>query len=60
MGEEITEMGKGTIFVGIEDRDPEYYSITCHIDNTRIKFAMWVTQSLVIDPDPQDVLSWID
>ena len=59
-GEEISEMGTGTRFVGIEDQEPECYRITCHMDYTGIEFATWVAQSLVIDPDPQDVFSEID
>src|SRR5882672_12028809 len=53
LGEEISEMGKGTRFVGIEARDPQ-------MDDTRIRFAMQVDLCLVIDPDPQNMSSWLD
>src|SRR5882672_8199545 len=34
LGEDISEIGTGTRFVGIEARDPQYYWITCRMDNT--------------------------
>ena len=47
-------------FVSIEAQDPQYYWITCHMDNMVIEFTTWVDHFIVINPDPQDVLSWID
>src|SRR5882672_6425015 len=40
LGEDISEMGMGTRFVGIEARDPQYYWINCQMDNTGIRFAV--------------------
>src|SRR5882672_7298939 len=60
LGEDISEIGMGTRFVGIEARDPQYYWITCQMDNTGIRFAVRVDRCLVIDPDPQNMSSWID
>src|SRR5882724_11175259 len=60
LGEDISEMGMGTRYVGIEYRDPEFYWITCRMDNTGVKFATRVARDFVIDPDPQDIISRID
>src|SRR5882724_4927003 len=60
LGEDISEVGMGTRYVGIEYRDPEHYWITCCMDNTGVKFATWVARDFVIDPDPQDMISQID
>src|SRR5467141_3696675 len=60
LGEDISEIGTGTRFVGIEARDPQYYWITCQMDNTGIRFAVRVDCCLVIDPDPQNMSSWLD
>src|SRR5467141_1577217 len=60
LGEDISEIGMGTRFVGIEARDPQYYWITCRMDNTRIRFAVQVNRCLVIDPDPQNMSSRLD
>ena len=60
LGEEISEMGMGTRYVGIEYRDPECYWITCCMEYTGVKLAIWVARDLVIDPDPQDMISQID
>jgi len=60
LGEDISEIGTGTRFVGIEYRDPERYWITCRMDNTGVEFATWVARDFVIDPDPQDMISRIN
>src|SRR5467141_169886 len=60
LGEDISEIGTGTRFVGIEARDPQYYWITCRMDNTGIRFAVRVNRCLVIDPDPQNMSSRLD
>jgi len=57
VGEDITEVGRGTRFIRVEDRDDIYYWITCHMDNTGVEFSMRVSRDLVIDPNPQDMLS---
>src|SRR5882724_2264411 len=48
---------RGTRFIRVEDRDDIYYWITCRMDNTGVKFSMRVSRDLVIDPNPQDMLS---
>src|SRR5882672_8113658 len=60
LGEDISEMGKGTRFVGIEAQDPQYYWINCQMDNTGIRFAMQVDRFLVIDTNPQNMSPWLD
>jgi len=60
LGEDISEIGTGTRFVGIEYRDPERYWITCRMDNTGVEFATRVARDFVIDPDPQDMISRIN
>jgi len=57
VGEDITEVGRGTHFIRVEDQNDIYYWITCHMDNTGVEFSMWVGRDLVIDPNPQDMLS---
>src|SRR5882724_6692547 len=57
VGEDITEVGRGTHFIRVEDRNDIYYWITCHMDNTGVEFSMRVGRDLVIDPNPQDMLS---
>ena len=49
-------VGRGTQFVRVEARDQDHYWITCQVDNTGIEFTTQVDCSLVIDPNPQDVL----
>jgi len=44
-------------FIRVEDRDDIYYWITCRMDNTGVEFSMRVGRDLVIDPNPQDMLS---
>src|SRR5882724_5973637 len=60
LGEEISEVGMGTRYVGIDYRDPKCYWITCHMDYTGVEFATQVARDFVTDPDPQDMISWID
>ena len=60
LGEDIMVVGRGTQFVRIEVRDQDHYWITCQVDNTGIEFTTQVDQLLVIDPDPQEVLVWLD
>src|SRR5882724_6620170 len=57
VGEDITEVGRGTHFIRVEDRDDNYFWITCQMDNTGVEFSMRVGRDLVIDPNPQDLLS---
>jgi len=56
VGEDITEVGRGTHFIRVEDRNDIYW-ITCHMDNTGVEFSMQVSRDLVIDHNPQDMLS---
>jgi len=49
VGEDITEVGRGTRFIRVEDRDDIYYWITCRMDNTGVEFSMRVGRDLVID-----------
>src|SRR5882672_4464863 len=51
LGEDISEIEMGTRFVSIEAQDPQYYWITCQMDNTGIRFAVRVDCCLVIEPD---------
>ena len=60
LGEDISEMGTGTRYVGIKYRDPECYWITCRMDNTGVEFTTWVARDFVINPEPQDMISQID
>ena len=60
LGEDIMEFGRGMHFFRVEEWDDDYYWITCCMDYTGVKFAIWVGQDLVIDPNPQDMLSWLD
>jgi len=60
LGEDISALGMGTRYVGIEYRDPEFYWITCRMDNTGVEFATRVARDFVIDPDPQDMITRID
>src|SRR5882724_5503157 len=57
VGEDITEVGRGTHFIRVEDRDDNYFWITCWMDNTGVEFSIQVSRDLVIDPNPQDMLS---
>jgi len=59
VGEDITEVGRGTCFIRVEDWNDIYYWITCHMDHTGVKFSIRVGRDLVIDPNPQDMLSWL-
>src|SRR5882724_7241963 len=52
LGKKISEMGTGTRNVGIVDRDPKHYWITCCMDYTGVEFATWVDRDFVSDPDP--------
>src|SRR5882724_6392489 len=57
VGEDITGVGRGTHFIRVEDRNDNYYWITCRMDNTGVEFSIQVDQDLVIDPNPRDMLS---
>jgi len=57
VGEDIMEVRRGMRFISVEDQDDNYFWITCRMDNTGVKFSMQVGQDLVIDPNPQDMLS---
>src|SRR5882724_9226818 len=57
LGKDITEVGRGMRFIRVEDQDDNYYWITCRMDNTGVEFSMRVGRDLVIDPNPQDMLS---
>src|SRR5882724_10174097 len=50
VGEDIMEVGRGTHFIRVEDRDDNYFWITCQMDHTGVKFSMQVSRDLVIDP----------
>src|SRR5882724_6441225 len=39
LGEDITEVGRGTCFIRVEDRDDNHYWITCRMDNTGVEFS---------------------
>src|SRR5882724_12254241 len=60
LGKEISEMGMCTRYVGIMDRDPKCYWITCCMDYTGVEFTTRVARDFVIDPGPQDMISQID
>src|SRR5882724_5290314 len=60
LGEDIMEIGRGTHFIRVEERDNDHYWITCRMDNTGVKFSTQVSRDLVIDPNPQDMLSRLD
>src|SRR5882724_11078168 len=40
VGEDITEVGRGTHFIRVEDQNDIYYWITCRMDNTGVEFSM--------------------
>ena len=40
VGEDITEVRRGTHFIRVEDRNDIYYWITCPMDNTGVEFSM--------------------
>src|SRR5882724_10756742 len=42
LGEDITEVRRGTHFIRVEDQDDDYYWITCQMDNTGVEFSMQV------------------
>jgi len=46
VGEDITEVRRGTHFIRVEDWDDIYYWITCHMDNTGVEFSMRVGEIL--------------
>jgi len=54
---DITAVGRGTFFVRVEEQDHDHYWITCQMDYTGVEFSIRVDQDLVIDPNPQDMLS---
>jgi len=56
LGEDITEGMRGMHFIRVEDQDDNYYWNTCQMDNTGVKFSIWVGRDLVIDPNPRDML----
>jgi len=60
LGEDIMEVGRGMCFIRVEEWDHDHYWITCWMDYTGVKFSNWVNQDLVIDPNPQDMLSQLD
>src|SRR5882724_4787208 len=43
VGEDIMEVGRGTHFIRVEDRNDIYYWITCRMDNTGVEFSMRVS-----------------
>src|SRR5882724_12039928 len=47
LGEDIMEVGRGMCFIRVEDKDDNYYWITCRMDNTGVKFLIQVSQDLV-------------
>jgi len=60
LGEDIIVVRRGTYFVRVEARDHDHYWITCWVDYTGVEFSTQVDQGLVIDPNPQDMLSQLD
>ena len=60
LGKEISEMGTDTRYVGLKDRYPKCYWITCCMDYTGVEFATQVARDFVINLDPQDMMSQID
>jgi len=48
---------EGNTLYQVEDRNDIYYWITCCMDHTGVEFSMRVGWDLVIDPNPQDMLS---
>src|SRR5882724_12614121 len=60
VGEDIMGVRRGMCFIRVEDQDDNCYWITCQMDNTGVKFSIRVSQDLVIDPNPQDMLSRLD
>ena len=51
------EVRRGMHFIRLEDQDDNYFWITCRMDNTGVEFSIRVGRDLVIDPNPQDMLS---
>src|SRR5882724_8890717 len=39
LGEDIMEIGRGTRFIRVEERDNDHYLITCRMDNTGVEFS---------------------
>src|SRR5882724_3470196 len=39
LGEDIIEVGRGTHFIRVEDKDDNYYWITCQMDYTGVEFS---------------------
>jgi len=42
LGEDITEVGRGTGFIMAEEWDNDHYWITCQMDNTGVEFSTQV------------------
>src|SRR5882724_3799397 len=42
LGEDITEVRRGTHFIRVEERDNDHYWIICHRDNTGVEFSTQV------------------
>src|SRR5882724_3577584 len=59
LGEDIMEVRRGMHFIRVEDWDDVHW-ITCQMDNTGVEFSIRVGRDLVIDPNPQDMLSQLD
>ena len=57
MGEDITEVGRETHFIRVEDWNDIYYWITCRMDHTGVKFSIRVGRDLVIDPNVKNGFS---
>jgi len=55
--EKTSQKSEGNALYQVEDQDDIYYWITCRMDNTGVEFSMRVGRDLVIDPNPQDMLS---
>ena len=51
---------EGNTLYQVEEWDHEHYCMTCWMDYTGVEFSIRVNQSLVIDPNPQDMLSQLD
>jgi len=59
LGEDIMEVGRGMCFIRVEEQDNDHYWITCQMDTQEwSSHSSWPRSR--IDPNPQDMLSWLD
>jgi hypothetical protein len=55
LGEDTSIMGKGTRFIGVEERKPAYVRIIIRQDATLRTYSMKVHQDQIVDPDPRNI-----